>query len=327
MTTAGALDRLIGRSLDMWSLRNHVTKFGPLSAPVLVHGETGTGKELVARAVHDLSARRNGPFIAVNCGGLSESLLEDTLFGHDKGAFTGAEASRLGVFEQAHKGTLFLDEVGELPLAQQAALLRVLDHQVVRRVGGTRDIVADFRLVAATNRHLPRMAEEGTFRLDLYHRLAALELGTPALRRRRDDIAPIAHHLLEKMRDELGFKRLSDDAVGWLEKQRWPGNVRELRNTLYRAAALTSTEVLRREDFEGLEVHCAAGSHTRGEGNLRYRIDALSDGQILELLKHHGGNVTAAARELGVPRTTLRDRWHRMPRPYQRPGAPLSLAS
>lgn len=323
---AGALDRLIGKSLDMWSLRDHVVKFAPLSAPVLVHGETGTGKELVARALHELSPRRGGPFVAVNCGGLSDSLLEDTFFGHEKGAFTGAEAARPGVFEQAHTGTLFLDEIGELPLAQQAALLRVLDHSSVRRVGGARDVFTDFRVVAATNRDLLTMAEDGAFRLDLYHRLAALEIATSPLRGRRDDIAPIAHHFLTKMSAELGPKCLSETAVHWLECREWPGNVRELKNVLYRTAALTTGEILAALDFEGLYVRRGDRKCAHGQGEFRYRIDAFTDRQILELLERHGGNVTAAARDLGVPRTTLRDRWRRIPRADKKTSAHLSVA-
>jgi transcriptional regulator with PAS, ATPase and Fis domain len=276
-------------------------------APVLIVGETGTGKELVAKGLHIRSNRPTGPFVAVNCGGLTASLLEDTLFGHERGAFTGAKSGRKGVFEQANRGTLFLDEIGELPLAQQAALLRILDDKKVRRIGGENAEEVDFRLVVATNRDLPKLVKKGHFRLDLYHRIATLQIQTAPLRKRPEDVGPLADYFLVQMVKEMGDRKLSKAAIEVLCDYSWPGNVRELRNTLYRAAAMSSQQTL---DVPHFEFPSHATKHQR----CAFRLDQLSDVKIEEILFLHGGNVAAAARELGVPRTSLRDRFKRRPR-------------
>ena len=294
---------LVGRSTAMRVLRTDVRRFGALGAPVLIQGETGTGKELVARAIHDCSPRRRGPLVTINCGALSESLVQDALFGHERGAFTGAGGAHRGVFEQADGGTLFLDEIGELPPAQQAALLRVLDDGRVRRLGAERDAKVDVRVAAATNRDLREMGKNGDFRADLYHRLAALRISTPPLRDRPEDIASLAEHFLARMEKEVGPRRLSADALRLLESCKWPGNARELRNVLYRAAALSSRDRI----SEKALVLDEQRPRTRRKRSASY-LRKLSTKRLEEIIERHRGNVASAARELGVPRTTLRDR-------------------
>jgi DNA-binding NtrC family response regulator len=295
---------IVGISTVTRLLRLEVARFARLLAPVLICGETGTGKELVARALHECSLRPRGPFVTVNCGALSESLLEDIFFGHERGAFTGAGDAHRGVFERANGGTLFLDEIGELPLAQQAALLRVLDDGRVRRLGSEREERVSVRVVAATNRDLPRMTVDGAFRLDLYHRLSALRILTPPLRDRPDDIEPLACHFLAAMAGEVGPRRLEEAALEKLRAHSLPGNARELRNALYRAAVTTAREAISVRDLD-LEPPPTATRRTR-----RVRLSRLPDARIREVVALHPGNIAAAARELGVPRTTLRDRVH-----------------
>ncbi|MFO8072923.1 MAG: sigma 54-dependent Fis family transcriptional regulator [Polyangia bacterium] len=296
---------LVGRSAAMRLLRMDVRRFGALGAPVLIQGETGTGKELVARAIHDCSPRRRGPLVTINCGALSESLVQDALFGHERGAFTGAGSIHRGVFEQADGGTLFLDEIGELPPAQQAALLRVLDDGRVRRLGAERDAKVDVRVAAATNCDLREMVRRGDFRADLYHRLAALRISTPPLRDRPEDIGPLAEHFLTRMEKEVGVRRLSAAALRLLESCKWPGNARELRNVLYRAAAFSSRARIPENALILDEQRpIARARRKRSAAHLR----KLSTKHLEEIIERHRGNVASAARELGVPRTTLRDR-------------------
>jgi transcriptional regulator with PAS, ATPase and Fis domain len=298
---------IVGVSTHLRLLRMEIARLGQLMAPVLIIGETGTGKELVAKGLHIRSNRPTGPFVAVNCGGLTASLLEDTLFGHERGAFTGASGGRKGVFEQANRGTLFLDEIGELPLAQQAALLRILDDKKVRRIGGENAQEVDFRLVVATNRELPKLLKKGHFRLDLYHRIATLQMQTVPLRKRPEDVEHLARYFLVQMAKEMGDRTLSEEAIEVLSAYGWPGNVRELRNTLYRAAAMSSQQML---DVPHFELPAQTAKYPRHS----FRLDQLSDAKIEEILFLHGANVAAAARELGVPRTSLRDRLKRTPR-------------
>ncbi|MCU0665219.1 MAG: sigma 54-interacting transcriptional regulator [Myxococcota bacterium] len=295
---------IVGVSAKTRRLRLCIERLAPLRGPVLVCGETGTGKELVASALH-LASLRKGAFVAVNCGGLTSSLLEDTLFGHEKGAFTGACAEHRGVFERAHAGTLFLDEIGEIPLSQQAALLRILDDGVVRRVGGRDDRKVEFRLVTATNRNLEKLAGEGRFRLDLFHRLCALRITTSPLRERPEDLEPLAAHFLSLMATEVGHKRLSSEAIRRLSKRDFPGNARQLRNLLYRAAVFSRGPLIRAADLELDESDTATVS-------LRGAICELSDADVVTALSRHRGNVSGAAKELGVPRTSLRDRIRRL---------------
>lgn len=311
-TTAGAGSRcsspdeteMVGISLSMVTLRQQISMLAPLRAPVLVEGETGTGKELVARALHRLSGRPSDRFVAINCGALADTMYEDILFGHERGAFTGAATAHRGLFERAGGGTLFLDELGELPLHQQAALLRVLDTGRVTRLGSEREVEVDFRLVAATNRDIPAMVSRDRFRSDLYHRLSALPLRTIPLRARTDDVEPMARFFLERMADDVGHKVLSERAVEALKARPWPGNARELRNVLYRAAVLCGDRTIDAD-------HLSFGQASPGPRSSGVRLADIPDGKIVDLLSRNDDNITRAAREIGVPRTSLRDRLRR----------------
>jgi len=265
--------------------------------PVLIVGETGVGKEILARRIHDRSARAPGPFIAVNCGSIPESLAEATLFGHEKGAFTGAHARREGVFEAASGGTLVLDEVGELPLPTQVRLLRTLEERVVTRVGGTTPAPIDVRVVAATHRDLEQMAKQGTFRRDLLYRLDVLKIVIPPLRERPDDLVNLAEEFVRELAPGV---RLAPAAVGLLQTHSWPGNVRELRNAIARAVALRDSEELRPTDFQSLLDRERAGG-----GVLRGRMDDAERQALIDALEACRGNQTRAAVRLGISRRAL----------------------
>ncbi|MFW5732199.1 MAG: sigma-54-dependent transcriptional regulator [Planctomycetota bacterium] len=232
--------RIVGSSREMQEVYKRIGLVAAGDAGVLISGATGTGKELVARAIHEHSPRQDGPFVAVNCGAIPASLVESELFGHVKGAFTGASADRAGRFEAADGGTLLLDEVGELPGEAQVKLLRVLDSQVIERVGSTQPIHLDVRILAATNRELSREVAEGRFREDLYYRLAVMHIRLPALRERREDIVPLAEHFLAELASgQGGGAILSPEAKRALERADWPGNVRQLRNAMHHAAVVS----------------------------------------------------------------------------------------
>ncbi|MGH1343246.1 MAG: sigma-54-dependent transcriptional regulator [Nannocystales bacterium] len=241
-----SLDRMVGRSEDMLKVFELIRKVAPTRTNVLVRGESGTGKELVARALHNLSDRAAGPFIAVNCGAIPESLMESELFGHVKGAFTGANANREGVFSAASGGTLFLDEVGELPTTMQVKLLRVLQERRVRPVGGDREVEVDCRVVSATNRDLENAIEAGEFRQDLYFRLDVVRVVLPALRHRPEDIPLLVERFFQRIRQEMGrdLKSVTPSALDWFLRYPYPGNVRELENLVERAIALETSDVL-----------------------------------------------------------------------------------
>jgi DNA-binding NtrC family response regulator len=243
------LPEMVGESAGMLELARLVRLVAPRSATVLIEGETGSGKELVAKAVHRLSARANKPFKVMNCAAIPESLLEAELFGHTRGAFTGAVQSRTGRIEAAHGGTLFLDEIGEMPLALQAKMLRFLESGELQRVGDNEVLRVDVRVVAASHRPLKQRAAEGTFRLDLYHRLAVFPVAVPALRERMEDVLPLAEYLLDKLSEEMPKKRLSEGAAKKLLEYDWPGNVRELAHVLERGAILAEDrrEIAREE--------------------------------------------------------------------------------
>jgi two-component system, NtrC family, nitrogen regulation response regulator GlnG len=234
-----ALAAIIGEDLLLRSVLQRATRVAPTTMPVLVTGESGTGKELLARALHELGPAPRGPFVAVNCGALPRELAESELFGHERGAFTGAAARRSGWFEEASGGTLVLDEIGELPLELQPKLLRVLETGRLRRVGGAGEAAVRVRVVAMTLRDLEREVARRAFREDLYYRLAGFHLALPPLRQRRDDIPLLAAHFLSELEPELGPRRLDAAALAALRAARWVGNVRELRNVLRRAAVLT----------------------------------------------------------------------------------------
>ncbi|MBI4511106.1 MAG: sigma 54-dependent Fis family transcriptional regulator [Deltaproteobacteria bacterium] len=243
-------DRVIGASAAMREIFATLEKVAPSDLTVMVTGETGTGKELVARGLHNASLRRKGPFVVLDCGAIPRDLIESTLFGHEKGSFTGAIGQHRGCFEQANGGTLFLDEIGELDIALQPKLLRVLEQREIKRVGGDRTIKVDVRVVAATNRDLRAMVNAGTFREDLYFRLSVIYVELPPIRERRDDIAHIAQHFLREVAGRRGMNLvLSQDAMGALHSHAWPGNVRELRNIVERAASLASGPTITRADL------------------------------------------------------------------------------
>jgi transcriptional regulator with PAS, ATPase and Fis domain len=283
----------------------------PTRATVLIGGETGTGKEVASRAIHDLSPRRAGPFLAMNCAALPETLIESEMFGHEKGAFTGAAERRAGYFELANGGTLLLDEIGEMPISTQAKLLRVLEERKIRRLGGSREIEVDVRIVAATNRDLREGIARGTFREDLYFRLNVFEVHLPPLRDRREDIPPIARALLTGLnkRHECRVTDLAPNVLALFSEYAWAGNVRELRNVLERAVILAGEGVIRREHlppgFAGLPNRLL--ETTPGEVTLRPGV-TVEDAErllILMTLKHAGGNRARSAELLGLSVKTL----------------------
>ncbi|HEX6244949.1 MAG TPA: sigma 54-interacting transcriptional regulator, partial [Polyangiales bacterium] len=295
---------LVATSISMQDTMTEARKFAALSWPLLVLGPSGAGKEELARLVHRESAKREGPFVALNAGGLPRELIESELFGHEKGSFTGAVGQRRGAFEQAHGGTLFLDEIGELPLELQARLLRVLETWQIRRVGGESAISVDVRLVCATHRDLARMVQEGTFRQDLFYRLAFLVLRVAPLCERQEDILPLADHFLRALSPEIGARTLCKAAEARLLAHAWPGNARELRNVLSVAAALSPAPVLEASDIDQAIARIAGPSQVQ-----------LDPETIQHAVERCGGNLSAAARLLAVPRSTLRDRLKRKSEP------------
>ncbi len=295
-------DGIVAVSPAMIEVLETVERCARLHWPVLIVGETGVGKEGIARAIHLRSGRRERPFVTINAAGFQESMVESQLFGHEKGAFTGAQGQHRGVFEQADGGTLFLDEIGELPLAMQARLLRVLETWEIRRVGSESTLRVDVRLVCATHRDLPALVMRGEFREDLYYRLARLPLAIPPLRDRPADVVPLAEHFLEAARREVGPRTFTEAALSRLVAHPWPGNVRELRNVVEGAAAFSAGVI----DFHDVESTMSRTASPR---------DGTRPVAGLEMLmRKHANNQTAAARELGVARSTLRDRLYRAKR-------------
>lgn len=284
----------------------------------LISGESGTGKELMARAIHYGSERAEGPFVAVNCGAIPETLIESELFGYKKGAFTGAERDKVGMFEAANGGTLFLDEVGEMPLSAQVKVLRALQERTVTAVGSTREIAVDVRIVAATNRDLSAEVRESRFREDLYYRLNVIEIDMPPLRERIDDIAPLAQHFLERFAKEYGkpVRGLSPEALRLLRTYRFPGNVRELQNVIERAVALEPSSLVSPASLpERVQGEVSAGPPDVAEEpipdsgiDLEARIAGFERKYLERALAASGGNRTAAAKMLGITFRSLRYR-------------------
>jgi two-component system, NtrC family, response regulator AtoC len=304
--------RVILASPEMRRLYELVGRVASTTAPVLIEGETGTGKELVARAIHRESERRTGPFVAVNCGAIPVNLVESTLFGHERGAFTGAQRRHAGYFESASPGTLFLDEVGELPAAVQSALLRVLDRRRIRRVGSTVELEVNVRIVAATHRDLEALVESGEFRQDLLYRLNTHKLEVPPLRERPLDIEPLVEHFLERAARDNGLPRLEIDeaAMAALCGYGWPGNVRELRNVMERAvivaeeSRVTSEELPRRVRGGGVNRGGDKNPFVDG-GGFKERVGQYEEALIMAALDQTGGNQTHAAKLLKMPVRTL----------------------
>ena len=301
--------RLIGEAPAIGALRALIEKAAPSDVPILVLGENGTGKELVARAVHELSPRRAQPFVKMNCAAVPAELVESELFGHEKGAFSGAVGQRRGRFEQADGGTLFLDEIGDMPQGMQAKLLRVLQDGELTRVGGTDEIKVDVRLISATNQDLEALLADGRFREDLYYRINTLSVRTPALRDRAGDIPALAAHFAEAAcrRNHWKPRRFAADALDLLKQQPWKGNVRELRNVVERVLILSEAEPIAAPDVRSaLPASVAARTGTiPTEGLLRDLVLSHERDVIRERLRHSGGHVTNAAKSLGLERSHL----------------------
>ncbi len=297
---------LEGKSPFIKRLIEDVRRVAASDLPVLVDGETGSGKELVSRGIHDASSRRNRPFVVVNCGAISPELIESELFGHEKGAFTGATAQRRGAFEIAHDGTIFLDEIGELPLALQPKLLRALEQKEIKRVGGNETILVDVRVIAATNRNLREEMSRKTFRDDLYFRLSTITLHVPPLRERREDIVPIATIFLAEAASKANrpAPELSGPAAEFLASHDWPGNVRELRNAIQRAVVMGEGPTLLPGDFSFLLAPESPPAVPAADSHLS-RWEQTEKNSILAELARQKWNKTRTARELGIAKSTL----------------------
>lgn len=309
----GQSEEWIGRSEAMDRIREQVKRVGPTQATVLLRGESGVGKEVVARLIHQSSSRATGPFVPLNCAALTPSLLESELFGHEKGAFTGATDRKIGKFEQAHGGTIMLDELGEMSLEIQAKFLRILEGKPFERVGGNKPIQVDVRVIAATNKDLEQAVKEGQFRSDLYFRLRVIELRIPPLRERQDDILELAQHFLASFRSRSGHgpTGFSDRAKSAMLSYHWPGNVRELRNCVERAFVLSPSALAEPEDLalSYLEVP-GTPSMDRERGDMKpvYRertLDEVEQEHIAATLEFTGGQKNRAAAILGIERSTL----------------------
>jgi DNA-binding NtrC family response regulator len=304
---------VVSQSGSMQEVLNTAARVADSRASILIRGESGTGKELIARAIHFASPRKEKPFVAVNCAALNENLLESELFGHERGAFTGADRLKQGRFELADGGTLFLDEVGDLPLATQVKLLRVLQEQEFERVGGTETHRVDVRILAATNKNLEEMIRAGSFREDLFYRLNVVTIDIPPLRSRREDIAPLLEHFLalysrEQRRSQLAFSR---EAWNLLLRYDYPGNVRELDNIVHRAVILSRGEIIASGELPLVLRGLASEdvSATRGEGEtLPKRVEKLEQELVFEALRKAGGNQSRAAKDLGISERNLRYR-------------------
>ncbi|HZS41882.1 MAG TPA: sigma 54-interacting transcriptional regulator [Polyangia bacterium] len=317
-----SFEEVIGASVNMREIFATLEKVAPSELTVMVTGETGTGKEMIARGIHQASTRKSKPFVVLDCGAIPKDLIESTLFGHEKGSFTGAVGQHHGCFEQAHGGTIFLDEIGELDINLQPKLLRVLENRELKRVGGDRLIKIDVRVIAATNRDLRAMVNTGTFREDLYFRLSVIHVELPPLRERKEDIAALADVFLR----EIGGRRnmamaFAADAVQLLQGHSWPGNVRELKNVVERAASLSEGAVVTRKE---LMFNRDGGTPARAGGGEAVSVQPLEPGldfkeakqrivdafelQYLKaLLERHEGNITRSAQEAGLTRYHLRE--------------------
>jgi two-component system response regulator HydG len=303
---------IIGQSRAMVRILETVAQVAPSEATVLITGESGTGKEMIAGAIHFNSPRKNGPFVKINCAAITETLLESELFGHEKGAFTGAHRQKEGRFRQAHGGSLFLDEISEMSLAMQVKLLRVLQEREITRVGGEEVITVDVRIIAATNKDLSREIEAGRFREDLYYRLNVVALEMPPLRERREDIPLLAQHFLEALSREnrKSIKGFTPQAMDRLITYHWPGNVRELMNAVERGVVLSRSEYL---DEAVLSLISGDESSFReissGDAvNAAMPLNEVEKTTILKTLEAAGGNKSEAARRLGITRRTLHKR-------------------
>ena len=316
------LKRRLGRHHIVWAspamkeVMAQVDQVAASETRVCIRGETGTGKELIARTLHEKSSRRAGPFISLNCAAVPSELMETELFGHEKGSFTGAASRHTGKFEQAHHGTLFLDEIGDMPPTMQAKLLRVLEEGEIERVGGDKPFPVDVRVVVATHRNLEEQVRQGLFREDLYHRVFVFPINLPPLRERREDIRVLAEHFVRQLEEQNNWKlkRFSPEAMTELEGYAWPGNVRELRNVIERALLMSPPgEVVDAESVTRALPRTAVSAHARastfstalGTGPLAQRVEAFERETLLEELKLHHHHMTNTAKALGLERSHL----------------------
>jgi transcriptional regulator with GAF, ATPase, and Fis domain len=305
-----AESEIVGTSAVVAKLQQEIHRAAPSRATVLIRGESGVGKELVARAVHYSSPRKKGPFVCLNCAALTETLLESELFGHERGAFTGATERKIGKFEAAHLGTVMLDEIGEMSPAIQAKFLRVLEGHPFERVGGSQAIKVDVRVIAATNRDLEKAVEGGIFRRDLYFRLRVVEISVPPLRRRADDVLELAQHFLDRFNGETGrrIRGFSADALKLMKQYRWPGNIRELKNVIERAVVLARTEVIETDDLTLTSLATAGETGDVPITAAAYQpltLDEVERRHILDTLTQTGWNKSRTAVILGIERSTL----------------------
>ncbi len=302
------IENLVGQSPPFLQVLEKVRRVAPTDATVLLTGETGTGKDVIARAIHLLSRRASRPFISVNCAALPEQLLESELFGHAKGAFTGAVVSRKGLIEEAAGGTFFLDEIGSIPLSVQSKLLRVLENKTIRRLGENREVSVDVRIIAATNRDLQDALRRGEFREDLYYRLNVVTIHLPPLRARREDIPLLAHHFLRQFcqRDQKAILGFSEAAMTALMNYAFPGNVRELRHVIEQAVALSSGQWITPAD---LPVHVRIAPIAQEERETATVLNQVERDLILQAIQRNDGHLERAARDLGMSRVTL---WRKM---------------
>ena len=314
-------ENLVGNSVMMREVFGILERVAPTDLTVLISGETGTGKELASRAVHGRSRRNHGPFVVFDCGAAPDNLIESELFGHQRGAFTGAIEARPGVFEMAHGGTIFLDEIGELPLELQPKLLRVLEQREVRRVGGSKTKAIDVRVVAATNRNLREEVDAGRFREDLYYRLAVVEMAMPPLRDRPEDLNRLAHHLLARSSHNTSIQGIASQVIQIFSSYHWPGNVRELNNVIERALPFCDSSTITIDTLpEALKSRTLSSSSAEPEmptlpteelAALPFKdakdqlIEAFEHQYLADLLERHDGNVSKAARAADMDRKTI----------------------
>ena len=305
----------LGKHEFIWSgpvmerLLAQVERVAASESRVAIQGETGTGKELIARAIHQKSARRAGPFVTLNCAAVPGELIESELFGHEKGSFTGATGRHIGKFEQAGGGTLFLDEIGDMPLTMQAKLLRVLEEGELERVGGDKPIPVDVRVVVATHRNLEELVRQGTFRADLFHRIYVFPIALPPLRERVEEIPTLAEHFATQVAAQNGWrtKHFSAQALETLKRYAWPGNVRELRNVIERVLLLSNTETITDEEVNQALPPTRTGEmpHAGGSGTLAQRIESFEREVLVGELRRHHHHMTNVARALGLERSHL----------------------
>ena len=310
--SSSGLTPIIGESEEIQEIKETITRVAPTEARVLISGENGTGKELVAKWIHHESARAEGPLVDVNCAAIPSELIESELFGHEEGAFTGATEQRIGKFEQAHEGTLFLDEIGDMSLSAQAKVLRVLQENKIQRVGGDRNIDVDVRIVAATNKDLMAEIEDGSFREDLYHRIGVILIDVPPLRERRDDIPLLTRHIADDLarRNGLSPKAFTDDAIHRLKRYEWRGNVRELHNVLERVLILSDGPQI---DASDVERFVRPTGHTNGPAHdLIHAYEDFTEARdhfeklfIERKLNEHDWNVSQTAETIGIQRSHL----------------------